>query len=49
MSLFDKDFVEIIEITLICSKNLENEFMWCRKYLYLFRKFRKLIYLNFKL
>jgi hypothetical protein len=34
------------EITLICLENVENEFMCCRnfrKYLYLFRKSRKLI------
>jgi hypothetical protein len=44
--------VDIIEITLICIENVENEFMCCRncrKYLYLFRKFRKLIYLMCKL
>jgi hypothetical protein len=49
MSLYFLEIVEVIEITLICLKNVENEFMCCRncrKYLYLFRN---LIYLMYKL
>jgi hypothetical protein len=49
MSLFTLEIVEIIEITLIFLENVQNESMCCRncrKYLYLFRKSRKLIYRN---
>jgi hypothetical protein len=52
MSLSILEIVEIIVITLICFKNVENEFMYCRncrKDLYLFRKSRKYIYLMYKL
>jgi hypothetical protein len=47
MSLSVVVIVEIIEITLFCLENVENEFIWfrtCRIYFYLFGKSRKLIY-----
>jgi hypothetical protein len=50
MSLPVLEILEFIEITLACLENIENEFICfrtCRKYI--FRKFRKLIYLIYKL
>jgi hypothetical protein len=47
MSLSVLENVEIIDITLICLENVENDFIWCRncrKYLYLFKTITRGVY-----